>query len=77
LRWGLAVGVGIALTVAAGVWALIPEVDGLSQSQVRASMTRLRPCQIHKEQHVCIAVDEKPEVTQGAGGEILVVVRGM
>jgi uncharacterized membrane protein len=42
LNWGLAVGVGIALTVAAGVWALLPEVDGLSQSQVRASMTRVR-----------------------------------
>jgi hypothetical protein len=77
LKWGLSIGIGIALAVVVGVWTLLPTVDGLSPLQVRDAITRLSPCQVQKESHVCIRVNEKPQVTKGLEGQALVVVQGM
>jgi hypothetical protein len=81
LKWGAALALATALTIALGVWALIPSVDGLTMLQVREAMAQLAPCHIgqepHQEPHVCIMFDDKPHISAGVHGEGLVVVHGM
>jgi hypothetical protein len=78
LKWGGGIGLGIALTIALGVKALVPSVDDLSPSQVRTAMSHLASCQIDKKDHVCIDIDDKPRIVRGLKGDELVVrVKGM
>jgi hypothetical protein len=72
LKWGTGIAFGIALSIAIGVWALVPSVEGLSHPQVRAAMARIVRCQVGKELHVCVQLDQKPVVAEGVA-----VVRGM
>lgn len=75
LKWGAGIGVGIALTIATGVWALTPRVNGLTDNQVRAAIAQLTPCQVDKERHVCIKLDDKPRMSKLPGGTPIAVVR--
>ncbi len=76
LKWGSGVGVGIALTIVIGVWALTPRVNGLTASQVRAATAELVPCQVDKQRHICVRLGEKPRLVKQAGRETLAIVRG-
>ena len=76
VKWGAAIGIAIPLTVAIGVWAFAPHVDGVSSFEVQYAMQRLEPCTIGKERHVCIASDPKRKVTS-ADGDARVVIQGL
>ncbi|MGH8275168.1 MAG: hypothetical protein ACRETG_06520 [Steroidobacteraceae bacterium] len=77
LKWGGAMAIGCVLLVLIGVWALLPSVDGLSSSQVRAAVTRLAPCHIGHERHVCIAADAGTRVGKAVDGADLVIISGL
>lgn len=77
LKWGAGIGVGIALTILIGVWALTPWVDGLTDSQVRAAIAQLVPCQVDKARHVCIKLDDKLRMSKLPGGAPIAVVRDL
>ena len=81
VKWGAGIGVGIALTIAIGVWALTsrgnPQVNGLTDTQVRAAIAELVPCQVGKERHVCVRLDDRPRMSKLPGGAPLAVVRGL
>lgn len=76
LKWGAGVGVGIAFVIALGVNALTPQADGLSSQQLQAAVAELVPCQVDKERHVCVKLDDKPHLSRLPGGVPLGVVRG-
>jgi hypothetical protein len=81
LKWGLG-GMAVSfvvLSLAATIMikAIEPEVDGLTNLQVREAVARLAPCQIDRETHVCTVLDDKPRVGKGPHGEGLVVLKGM
>jgi len=77
LKWTAGIAIGIVLTIALGVWALLPGVDGIPWPYLRAAASRLQPCEFDHMMHVCVAVDDKSGIRKSAGGEPLVVVRGM
>ena len=76
VKWGIAVGLAVPVTIAISVWALVPRVDGVSARDVRLALDQVVPCDIGKERHVCIAVDTQPKMT-GTDHEMLAVVKGM
>ena len=59
LKWGLGMAGGMVLTIAVGVWALVPGAEGVSTLKMREAMSRIALCTIEKEQHVCVAVEPK------------------
>jgi len=75
--WAIGVGIAIPLTVALGVWALLPSVDGVDPLRVRVAMSKLEPCEFRGKPRLCIAVDDKPELWKGASGEPVTAVRGL
>lgn len=75
--WAIGVGIAIPLTVAIGVWALLPSVDGVDPLQVRVAMSKLEPCEFRGKARVCIVVDDKPELWKGGSGEPVTAVRGL
>ena len=77
LTWGIGIGLGVVLTIAIGVWAFTPRVDGLTDDQVRAAIAQLVPCQVDKTRHVCIKLDDRPRMSKLPGGAPLAVVRGL
>ncbi len=77
LKWGVGVGLGVVLVIALGVNALTPQADGLSSQQLRAAVAELVPCQVDKERHVCIKLDDKPQLARLPGGPPIAVVRGL
>jgi hypothetical protein len=77
LKWIAGIAIGIALTIGLGVWAMLPRVDGVPWSYVWAGAARLRSCDVGKEVHVCIAIDDKPRLVKDVDGQLVVVVRGM
>jgi hypothetical protein len=80
LKWGLGIGLGMALTLLIGipvlVQALSPSVRGLSSEQVQGVLSYVSTCPVGQKTHVCVAVDDKPLFSQGAHGES-VVIKGM
>jgi len=77
LKWGAGVGAAIIFIIALGVNALTPQADGLSSQQLQAAVAELVPCQVDKVRHVCVKVDDKPQLTQLPGGPPIAVVRGL
>jgi hypothetical protein len=76
LKWGAGIAIAVVLMTTIGVWALMPSVEGLSGTQVRAAMTAITPCTVRQEAHVCAAV-EPDEVIRGQSGTTLAIVKGM
>ncbi len=76
VKWGAGIGVGIVLTIAIGVWALTPRVKELTDNQVRAAIAQLVPCQVDKTRHVCVKLDDRPQLSKLPGGATISVVRG-
>ena len=74
LKWSAGIAAGIALTIAIGVWSLVPSVEGLNSLQVRAAMAQLVPCQIGVQIHVCVTVDETQRVGKASKGVGVVLV---
>ena len=74
LKWSAGIAAGIALTIAIGVWSLVPSANGLSTLQVRAAMAQLVPCQIGMQIHVCVTVDETQRVGKVSKGVGVVLV---
>ena len=77
LKWCAGIAAGIALTIAIGVWAWVPSVEGLTTLQVRAAMARLAPCRIGEAAHVCVAVAGVQRPGKDLPGAALAVVSGM
>lgn len=77
LTWGIGIGLGMALTIAIGVWVFTPRARGLTDNQVRAAIAQLVPCQVDKTRHVCIKLDDRPQMSTLRGGTPLAVVRGL
>jgi len=77
LKWSGGVAVGIVLTIGLGVWALLPNVPGVSPLRVRVAMSQIGPCQIGEEQHVCMLLENPPRFTKGPDGKTVIVVRGL
>ena len=77
LRWILGIAMAVPLTIALGVWAFFPSVDGLPMLHARVAMSHLSMCKIEKQVHVCMAVDDKPQIVSTPDNGRMVVVRGM
>src|SRR5487761_1620759 len=77
LKWGAGVGVAIVFIVALGVNALTPQADGLSSQQLQAAVAELVPCQVGNERHICVRLDDKPQISKLQGGTPTAVVRGL
>jgi hypothetical protein len=75
-KWGVGIALGIPLTVAIGVWALVPKVEGVEAFEVYYAMQRLEPCKVGNEGHVCVAIDPKQKLA-GPGKEAMAVVKGL
>lgn len=76
-KWTAGIATGVVMTIALGVWAMLPHAEGLSWSYVRAGATRLQPCEAKQEVHVCVVIDREAGMVKGVNGEALAVVRGM
>jgi hypothetical protein len=77
LKWGAGVGAGIVFVIALGVNALTPQADGISSQQLQAAVAELVPCQLEKERHICVRLDDKPQLSKLQGGTPVAVVRGL
>ena len=77
LKWGAGVGVAIVFLVALGVNALTPQADGLSSKELQAAVAELVPCQVEKERHICVKLDDKPRLSKLEGGAPTAVIRGL
>lgn len=77
LKWGAGVGLGIFLTILIGIYAFTPQTGDLSSNQAQAALAELVPCQVEKAQHVCIKLDDKPQLSRWPGGPPMAVVRGL
>jgi hypothetical protein len=77
LRWILGIAAAVPLTIALGIWAFFPSVEGLPMLHVRVAMSHLSICEIEKQAHVCIAVDDKPQTVSTPNHGPMVVVKGM
>ena len=77
LKWGAGIGVGIFLTILIGVYAFTPHVQGLTSDQAQAALAELVPCQVAKTRHICIKLDDKPQLARWPGGAPVAVVRGL
>ena len=77
LKWGAGVAVAIVVLVALGVNALTPQADGLSGKELQAAVAELVPCQVEKERHVCVRLDDEPRLSKLEGGTPIAVVRGL
>jgi hypothetical protein len=65
------------LIIVIGVWAILPRIEGLSCAYVHTRATRLVSCEIGQQMHVCIQINDKPQLTKAADGTAMIVVRGM
>ncbi len=77
LKWGAGIAAGIVIIVALGVNALTPQAHGLSGKELQAAVAELVPCQVEKERHVCVRLDDKPRLSKLEGGTPIAVVRGL
>lgn len=77
LKWAAGIAVAIVFTIALGVNAFTPQVDGLSDAKVRIALGQLTPCLIGTEHHTCVALDDKPILVKVRSDRTLAVVRGM
>ena len=77
LTFGEEIAAGVVIIVALGVNALTPQADGLSRKELQAAVAELVPCQVEKERHVCIRLDDKPRLSKLEGGTPIAVVRGL
>lgn len=75
--WAIGVGLAIPLTVAAGVWALLPYSDHLDPLRVRVAVALLQPCEIDGKARMCFPVDNKPQLIETDKGRAVVAVRGL
>lgn len=75
--WAIGVGIAIPLTVALGVWAVLPSVEGVEPWRVQIAMQRLERCEVAGKPRLCIAVDDKPSLLKGASGQPVTAVRGL
>lgn len=76
-EFGEKIAAGIVIIVALGVNALTPRADGLSGKELQAAVAELVPCQVEKERHVCVRLDDKPRLSKLEGGTPIAVVRGL
>ena len=77
VRWILGIAAAVPLTIALGIWAFFPSVEGLPMLHVRVAMSQLSLCQFERREHVCMAVDDKPRIVETPDNGRMVVVRGM
>jgi hypothetical protein len=77
LKWSAGIAVAIVFIVALGVNALTPQVDGLSSKELQAAVAELVPCQVEKERHICVRLDDKPRLSKLEDGTPTAVVRGL
>jgi len=77
LQWAPGIALSMVLITGLSVWAFLPRVEGLTRHDLWAGATRLRPCEIGKEAHVCVVTDDKARALKDPDGEPVVVVRGM
>jgi hypothetical protein len=77
LKWSAGIAVAIVFIVALGVNALTPQVDGLSSKELQAAVAELVPCQVEKERHICVRLDDKPRLSKLEDGTPRAVVRGL
>jgi hypothetical protein len=77
LKWGAGVAAGVVITILIAVYALTPQVAGLSSRQVQAAIAEIVPCQVDKRRHVCIKLDARPRLISGSGGVPVSVIRGL
>lgn len=86
LRWALALGIAIPLTITLGIRAFMPTLEdqsipGLTVAQTHDVLSRITLCFPHRndirDAHVCVATDDPPRLTRGPQGEAVVVARGM
>jgi hypothetical protein len=77
LSWAVGVALAIPLTIAIGVWALLPSVEGVDPLRVRVAMAFLEPCEIKGKTRVCFPVDDNPELVRRKDGRELTAVRGL
>jgi hypothetical protein len=75
--WAIGVGLAIPLTVALGVWALLPQSDVIDPLRVRLAIVLLEPCEVAGETRVCVPVDDKPQLVRTKNGRELTPVRGL
>lgn len=75
--WAIGVGLAIPLTVAIGVWALLPSSLYLDPLRVRLAIESLEPCEIGGKARVCFPVDDKPQLVSRKDGRELTAVRGL
>jgi hypothetical protein len=77
LKWSLGFALAVALSIAIGVSALLPNIPGLDPLSTRSAMARAQPCQVGDETHVCVLVEDLPRVVKGQDGRKMVVIRGL
>lgn len=77
LKWGAGVAVAIVALVALGVNAFTPQADGLSSQELKAAVAELVPCQVEKERHICVRLDDKPRLSNLEDGTRTAVIRGL
>lgn len=77
VSWAVGVALAIPLTIAIGVWALLPSVEGVEPWRVQIAMQRLERCEVAGKVRLCIAVDDKPLLLKGASGQPVTAVRGL
>lgn len=77
LSWAVGVALAIPLTIALGVWALLPSVDGVEPWRVQIAMQWLQPCEVAGKPRLCIAVDDKPRIMPNGNGIPVVPVRSL
>jgi hypothetical protein len=77
VSWAAGVALAIPLTIAIGVWALLPSVEGVEPWRVQIAMQRLERCEVAGKARLCIAVDDKPSLLKGPSGQPVTAVRGL
>lgn len=75
--WAVGVGLAIPLTVAIGVWALLPNSDHLDPLRVRVAVALIESCEIDGKARLCVPIDERPQVTRTEDKRLMVAVRGL
>jgi len=77
LKWTPGIALAIVLMTVLGIFTFLPRVPGLSWPEVHAAAERLRPCEVDRKMHVCIAIDPRARWAKDANGEVIALVQGM
>ncbi len=77
VSWAIGIALAIPLTIALGVWALLPTVEGVDPWRVQIAMQWMQPCEVAGKQRLCIAVDDKPQTVPSGHGYPLVPIRSL